>query len=102
MNHLALDFAPHQLLNTPLQCTITPLKYHHSSPLTAAQRYNITATKHYSNLHHMTIANNISENRQIVAGPMGFGNAVQLNTSLMQVGYGENSSRSSSSSIIVT
>lgn len=52
---------------------------------TTDQRYNATATKHYGDLHEVPTANNITANRQIVVGPFGFGDAVQLDIKQQQV-----------------
>ncbi|XP_063875731.1 uncharacterized protein LOC135108542 [Scylla paramamosain] len=48
------------------------------------QRYVNTTTKHYGDLQDLMTAYNITDNRQIVAGPLGFGNAVQLDKSRKQ------------------
>ncbi|XP_050733458.1 uncharacterized protein LOC127007020 isoform X2 [Eriocheir sinensis] len=42
------------------------------------QRYEDTATQNFKDLSEIPLANNVTNPLQIVAGPLGFGNAVQL------------------------
>lgn len=48
------------------------------SLFTTGQRYETTSTQNLKDLQEIPLANNNTEPLQIVAGPMGFGNAVQL------------------------
>lgn len=48
------------------------------------QSYSNTTSKHFGDLQDLMTANNMTDNRQIVAGPLGFGAAVQLDKSRKQ------------------